>query len=128
MMIDPARFAAEWAAAWNRHDVEGVLAHFHDDAVFSSPFAAQVLPETGGVLRGKEAIRRYWNAGIARIPDLHFTVDKVFAGIDCLVIAYTNQKGIEVSEVLKFSGDRVIEGHGTYPGGDDNPVGAQGEG
>ena len=113
MMIDPAHFAGEWAAAWNRHDVEGVLAHFHDDAVFSSPFAAQVLPETGGVLRGKEAIRRYWNAGITRIPDLHFTVDKVFAGIDCLVIAYTNQKGIEVSEVLKFSGDRVIEGHGT---------------
>jgi len=125
MDIDPARFAAHWAAAWNARDVDAVLAHFHDHAVFTSPFAAQVVPGTGGVLRGKAAIRAYWTAGLARIPDLHFTVDAVFAGVDTLVIAYTNQKGTRVSEVLRFSGDRVIEGHGTYPADADNPTGAQ---
>ena len=48
--------AADWLAAWNAHDVEGVLRHFHEDAVFASPFAAQVMPETGGRLVGKAAL------------------------------------------------------------------------
>ena len=125
MDIDPSQFAAHWAAAWNAHDVDAVLAHFHDDAVFTSPFARQLLPETGGVLRGKAAIRAYWSAGLARIPDLRFHVEAVFAGIDTLVIAYSNQKGVRVSEVLRFSGDRVIEGHGTYPVDASNPTGAR---
>ncbi len=125
MDIDPSQFAAHWAAAWNAHDVDAVLAHFHNDAVFTSPFARQLLPETGGVLRGKATIGAYWSAGLARIPDLRFHVEAVFAGIDTLVIAYSNQKGVRVSEVLRFSGDRVIEGHGTYPVDASNPTGAR---
>ena len=114
MINDPHAFAAEWLAAWNAHDIEAVLEHFHEDAVFTSPFAAQLLPETHGRLTGKPAIRAYWTAGIARIPDLHFTLDTVFVGVDSIVIAYVNQKQVRVSEILKFAGDRVIEGAGTY--------------
>jgi ketosteroid isomerase-like protein len=42
---DPRVFAEDWLAAWNRHDVDAVLAHFHDDVVFTSPVAARVVPE-----------------------------------------------------------------------------------
>ena len=124
MNIDPQTFAAAWLAAWNAHDVEAVLSHFHEDAVFTSPFAALVVPESGGRLVGKPAIRAYWSVAITRVPDLHFTLDTLFVGVDCLVIAYVNQKGVRVSEVLKFAGDLVIEGHGTYPPAILNPVGA----
>jgi hypothetical protein len=124
MTIDPQTFVAEWIAAWNAHDVEAVLSHFHEDAVFSSPFAALLVPESGGKLAGKQAIRAYWHAGLARVPDLHFTLEAVFVGVDCLVIAYVNQKQVRVSEVLKFAGDLVVEGHGTYPADIANPVGA----
>ncbi|HZC93597.1 MAG TPA: nuclear transport factor 2 family protein [Mycobacterium sp.] len=34
---EPGVFAAEWATAFNRLDVEAVLAHFHDEVVFTSP-------------------------------------------------------------------------------------------
>lgn len=124
MNIDPQTFVAEWLAAWNAHDVEAVLRHFHEDAVFSSPFAARVVPASGGRLAGKQAIRDYWRAGIALVPDLRFTLDTVFVGVDCLVIAYVNQKQVRVSEVLKFAGGLVIEGHGTYPLDRADPVGA----
>jgi len=124
MTLDPQSFAAAWLAAWNAHDVEAVLAHFHEDAVFTSPFAASLFPESGGRLAGKQAIRDYWTAGLARVPDLRFTLDTLFVGMDCLVIAYVNQKQVRVSEVLKFAGDLVIEGHGTYPANAVNPVGA----
>ena len=125
MEIDARQFAADWAAAWNAHDIEAVLRHFHEDATFSSPFAASVFPESEGRLIGKAAIREYWTIGIARIPDLHFSIDAVFVGIDCIVIAYVNQKQARVSEVLKFDGDLVIEGHGTYAAGVANPTGAR---
>ena len=42
-MPEAQGFAEEWAAAWNRRDVDAVLAHFHDDVVFTSPVAATRL-------------------------------------------------------------------------------------
>ena len=63
------------------------------------------------------------------IPDLRFSVQGVYAGLDVIVINYRNQRGNLVSEVLRFDGDEVVEGHGTYLTeslGD--PVGAVGAG
>ena len=111
---EPAAFADSWVAAWNDHDLEAVLSHFADDVVFSSPLAARILPESGGVLRGKGELRRYWAEGLRRIPDLRFTIEWVFAGIDVLVLSYRNQAGNLVDEVLRFEGGLVVEGHGTY--------------
>ena len=113
--IDGAGFAREWVDAWNAHDVEAVLAHFADDVVFSSPVALRVLPASGGVVRGKAALREYWTTALAGIPDLKFAVENVFQGIDTVVITYRNQNGGLVNEVLRFGDDnRVVEGHGTY--------------
>jgi ketosteroid isomerase-like protein len=117
-------FAASWAKAWNAHDVEQVLSHFSDDAVFSSPVAAQLIDGSDGVLRGKAALRAYWSEGLRLIPDLHFTVLDVYAGVSAVVISYRNQKGARVSEVLIFDGPLVVQGHGTYLGADPNPAGA----
>jgi ketosteroid isomerase-like protein len=118
------KFADGWAQAWNAHDLEEVLGHFADDVVFSSPAAAQLISGSDGVVRGKSALRAYWAEGLRRIPDLHFTVLDVYAGVSAVVINYRNQKGARVSEVLIFDGPLVAEGHGTYLGADANPVGA----
>ena len=123
-MIEPSLFAAEWRDAWNAHDLDRVLDHFHDDVVFTSPVAAAIFPETQGYVRGKPALRAYWAEGLRRIPDLHFTIEQVFAGVETIVIRYRNQKGVSVSEVLIFEGDKVKSGHGTYPVGSDDPAGA----
>ncbi|HEY0936188.1 MAG TPA: hypothetical protein VGD91_20915, partial [Trebonia sp.] len=48
------------------------------------------------------------------LPDLHFEVLALYAGVSTLVINYRNQVGGVVSEVLTFDGTRVREGHGTY--------------
>ncbi|MET0701038.1 MAG: nuclear transport factor 2 family protein [Mycobacterium sp.] len=111
---DPQSFADAWVAAWNRHDIEAVLAHFHDDVEFSSPVAERVLPETGGVVRGKDALRAYWTAALELLPDLHFEVVGVYRGQHTLVLNYRNERGGLVNEVLNFDGDLVRDGHGTY--------------
>ena len=108
---EPLAFSADWVAAWNAHDVEAVLSHFHDDVVFTSPTAARVVPASGGVVRGKQALREYWTAGLRLVPDLHFVVERVHAGVAVLVLTYRNQAGGLVDEVLVFSDGLVVEGH-----------------
>jgi ketosteroid isomerase-like protein len=40
-------FAETWIAAWNRRDVDAVLAHFADDAEFVSPAAHKFVGWSG---------------------------------------------------------------------------------
>jgi ketosteroid isomerase-like protein len=115
MIPDPEKFAQDWCAAWNRHDVEAVLAHFREDVVFASPVALRVVPESGGVVRGKAALRDYWTQALAQMSELHFTIIDVYAGIDAIVIHYRNQAAVQVVEVLVMDGAQVKEGYGTYP-------------
>lgn len=111
---DPVAFSAAWAAAWNARDLEAVLSHFHDDVVFTSPTAARVVPDGGGIVRGKDALRAYWTAALELVPDLRFTVEHVSAGVGTLVISYRNQMGGVVDEVLVFADGLVVEGHATH--------------
>ncbi len=108
------RFTIEWLDAWNAHDIDAILGHFHDDIVFSSPLAQRRIENSNGYVRGKDALRAYWTEGLARNADLHFTLEGIYLGVDSLVINYRNQSGRLVNEVLVFEGTLVIEGHGTY--------------
>ena len=111
---EPGLFAKDWSAAWNSHDVEAVLTHFHDDVVFTSPVAAELVPGSAGVVRGRAALRQYWTTALAALPELRFEVVGVYQGQSVLVINYRNERGRLVNEVLEFDGDRVRRGHGTY--------------
>ncbi|HMK89964.1 MAG TPA: nuclear transport factor 2 family protein [Methylocystis sp.] len=111
---DPAAFARRWAADWNARDIEAVLAHFHDDVVFTSPVAARLAPASGGVVRGKSALRSYWTAALRKNTDLRFEIISVFTGVDCLLILFRTQKGEDRIEILRFRDGLVFEGHGTF--------------
>ena len=106
-------FAERWVKDWNARDIEAVLTHFADDAVFTSPLAKRVFPHSGGVISGKDALRRYWTEGVRRGPGLHFELLGVYAGTDTIVIRFRNEQGADRCEVLTFSGGRVRTGHGT---------------
>ena len=83
------RFALEWVAAWNRKDVEAVLAHFTDEAAFTSPLAAATVGTA--TVAGKDALRAYWQAAVGRATTLDFTLDHVVWDAERaeLVILYT---------------------------------------
>ena len=100
---EPTRFAAQWISLWNARDAEAVLAQYADDVVFTSPRALKVVPESGGTVRGKDALRRYWTLALEGNPDLHFELLGVYAGIDSIVIQYRNQVGGLVSEMARGS-------------------------
>jgi ketosteroid isomerase-like protein len=109
---DARAFAAQWADAWNRREIEQVLAHFHHDVEFTSPTALAVMGTP--TVRGKGALREYWTKALARIASLRFTVDRVLWDPDRreLAIIYTSEtdgKTRRVSENLRFNaGGQII--------------------
>lgn len=113
------RFAADWERAWNDPDLERLLDHFADTVIFTSPVAAQIVPDCDGIIRGKEALRTYWTEGLRLVPDLHFSVDSVYAGVNTIVITYRTQAGGRVCEALTFKGPLVIAGDAAYLPDDD---------
>jgi uncharacterized protein (TIGR02246 family) len=101
----PSAFAAQWIANWNARDAEAVLAHFADDCVFESPIAQTITGEAK--LIGKDKLRAYWQAALARIPSLHFMLDDVAwdAARRTLAVMYTSRVADRVtacSELMTF--------------------------
>jgi ketosteroid isomerase-like protein len=95
------RFAGEWIAAWNSHDLDRILAHYEDDFEMSSPFIPLIAGEPSGRLKGKPAVRAYWAKALRAVPDLRFELVQAFAGADSIAIHYQGHRGLVV-EVLHF--------------------------
>jgi ketosteroid isomerase-like protein len=67
------------AAAFDRHDLEAILRHFGDDAVFESPRG----PDPWGQrFVGIEAVRDAFAARFSGIPDIRYTDDDHFVDGD----------------------------------------------
>jgi hypothetical protein len=69
------KFTAEWADAWNARDVEKVLLQFDQDLTFTSPTALAVVGTA--TVKGKDALRAYWNTALQQITTLRFVVERV---------------------------------------------------
>lgn len=110
------RFAEEWAAAWNAHDLDRILTHYAEDVVFSSPHIVRRLGQSSGEVHGLDELRAYWGSGLHG-SDLHFTVEDVRFSVDTIVINYRNQYDHRVAEVLRFRDGLVFWGCGAYAPG-----------
>ena len=105
---DIRQFANEWIAAWNARDLDAILLHYADDVQFTTPVAATVVPESGGVIRGKAALSDYWSAALPQVPDLHFELVDALATVDGVAIVYRNQRDQLVSETVLFNADGLV--------------------
>ncbi|HMM46289.1 MAG TPA: nuclear transport factor 2 family protein [Candidatus Macondimonas sp.] len=108
-MIDAAfahRFAAEWIAAWNRHDLDAILAHYADDFEMASPLIPRLAGESSGRLRGKIHVgaclaRALTPPALTVVPRLRFELIGIFTGVDSVALHYRSQRGPAV-EVFQF--------------------------
>jgi hypothetical protein len=109
------RFAADWIDSWNAHDLERVLSHYADDLEMSSPAIVHIAGEPSGTLRGKTAIGRYWKRALELIPDLHFELVSVLAGVSSITLYYKGARGRLSAEVFHFgAGHKVVKAFAHY--------------
>jgi predicted ester cyclase len=94
------QFADHWIQAWNSHDL--------DDIVLTSPTAANLLVDSSGTIKGKEAVRNYFEKGLQAFPNLNFELLDVMWGISSVVLYYLNQKGSKTGEFMEFDANQKV--------------------
>jgi hypothetical protein len=104
MTKDEARnLANHWAAAWNSHDLDRIMAHYDEAVELTSPVAAQLLGTTDGKVAGKANLQAYFQRGLEAYPELHFQLEDVLWGLNSVVLYYKNQKGTRTAEFMELS-------------------------
>ena len=109
------RLAQEWIDAFNRHDLDAVLAHYADDVEFHSPVVTELQGDPSGTITGKEALRSYFEKGLASYPNLRFELLHVLTGVDslCLLFRSVHRGGLgaEVMELNAKGGIARVMAH-----------------
>lgn len=104
--------ARSWLDCFARHDLDGLLALYADDAVHTSPKIRVLSPETGGVLRGKPALRAWWADAFARIPELGYELTAVTADASRAFIEYVRrapgEPDLAVAEVFDVEAGTIV--------------------
>jgi hypothetical protein len=96
-----ADFEREWIDAWNAHDIDRILSHYRDDVQFVSPFAARAgAPH--GELRGRPALRDYFERALASYPALHFQPIAALAGVRSIALHYHSVEDRGAIEVMEL--------------------------
>ena len=101
------RFANDWIASWNAHDLDRILAHYTDDFSMSSPFIVKIAGEATGTLEGKAAVRAYWSKALQLTPHLHFDLIATLIGVDSITLHYRGARGL-ATEVFHFGNDGKV--------------------
>jgi hypothetical protein len=96
------QFADHWVEAWNSHDLDTIMSHYAAEVVLTSPTAANLSNDPSGAVAGKEALRKYFERGLAAYPNLNFQLLDVLRGISSVVLYYVNQKGTKTAEFMEL--------------------------
>lgn len=104
--------ALHWFAAFNAHDLEALLVLYHNDAQHFSPKLKIRQPDTMGLIKGKAALRAWWQDAFERLPDLHYSVQKLTADTEQVFMEYIRsvpgEEDLRVGEVLEIKERKII--------------------
>ncbi len=104
--------ATKWFQAFNDHNLEQLLALYHDEAEHYSPKLKVRQPETNGLVKGKAALRAWWQDSFNRLPTLSyrpttFTVNEQRVFME-YVRSVENEVDMLVGEVLEIADGLIV--------------------
>jgi limonene-1,2-epoxide hydrolase len=111
-MTDNAAIAREWLRAFNARELDALLALYAEDAIHTSPKLRVKKPETLGQVRGKPALRAWWQDSFDRLPGLRYEALTITADGERVWMEYLrkapNESDMVVAEVLDVKKGRIV--------------------
>lgn len=106
------KIALKWFEAFNEHDLEKLLSLYNDNAEHFSPKLKIRKPETDGLIKGKAALREWWQDSFDRLPTLKYEVVKLTADNEQVFMEYIrhvqNEEDLRVGEVLQINNGSIF--------------------
>ncbi len=104
--------ALNWFEAFNQHNLEMLLALYDNNAEHFSPKLKIRQPETNGLIKGKPALRNWWQDAFNRLPSLQYEVVNLIANETEVFMEYIRhvegEEDLRVGEVLQISNGLII--------------------
>ena len=101
-----------WFEAFNGKALENLLALYADDAEHFSPKLKIRMPETNGLVSGKNAMREWWQDAFDRLPSLHYKVTSITANEYRVFMEYVRsvegEQDMLVAEVLEVNNGKIV--------------------
>src|ERR1041385_3801047 len=105
--------ARQWFAAFNAKALEQLLALYHDQAEHFSPKLKVRHPETQGLIKGKPALRAWWQDAFHRLPSLNYEVIRLTSQEDRVFMEYVrhvnDEDDLYVGEMLEIKEGLIIK-------------------
>ncbi len=105
--------AKQWFAAFNDKDLERLLTLYHDDAAHFSPKLKTLHPETNGLIKGKNALRSWWQDAFDRLPSLHYEIVRLTPHEDRVFMEYirrvNGETNLFVGEMLEIQKGLIVK-------------------
>jgi hypothetical protein len=96
-----------WLNHWNKRNLEGLLELYANDVQVRSPLAK--LYASGGVIKGKAALRTYWAETMRRMPNSSLEKVAVYTGHLSLALHCRDNIGRNWIQTIFFDdADKVI--------------------
>ncbi|PZO54429.1 MAG: nuclear transport factor 2 family protein [Alphaproteobacteria bacterium] len=107
-------FAERYYAAWNARNIDAIMALYHEDIEFSSPYIAALGFSGDGVIHGKDLLKLYFQRALDRAPQLTFTPEALLVGARGHTLVYRNHRGEQAAECHEMDGGLVVRADATY--------------
>lgn len=107
-----SNIAHNWFAAFKARDIESLLQLYHDEATHYSPKLKIRHPETKGLIKGKHALRTWWQDAFLRLPSLKYELIRLTPYEDRIFMEYirhvNGEVDLAVGEMLEIQAGKII--------------------
>lgn len=101
--VEAKDLAGRWLQAANTHDIDKIMSFYADDAELESPVVVKMMNEPSGKIRGKAALRSYFEKGVAAYPHMSLHLIEAAYGVSSITAWYANHKGTRTSAYLELN-------------------------
>ena len=95
------QIATNWFAAFNKQNVDDLLSLYDDNAEHFSPRLLKNHPETKGLIKGKSAMREWWQGAFDKMPSLRYSPIEIREENDIVFLEYKRTADGDVDQIIK---------------------------